>query len=68
MVPGLYGSMEEESSISSLLTKLLFFSISYYCRCLVTLAVVEGSYHLSRSGGGGSLSSLRQRGYYQFGM
>jgi hypothetical protein len=24
-----------------------------YCRYLVTLAVVEGSYHLSRSGGGG---------------
>jgi hypothetical protein len=23
-----------------------------YCRCFVTLAVVEGSYHLSRSGGG----------------
>jgi hypothetical protein len=28
-----------------------------YCRCLVTLAVVEGSYHLSRSGGGAVLSA-----------
>jgi hypothetical protein len=30
-------------------------------------SLVEGSYHLSRSGGS-SFSSLSQSGYYQFGM
>jgi hypothetical protein len=38
-----------------------YSTLKYYCPCLVTLAMVEGSYHLSRSRGGGSLSSLRQR-------
>jgi hypothetical protein len=28
-----------------------------YCRYLLTLAAVEGSYHLSRSGGGGQFTS-----------
>jgi hypothetical protein len=55
-----------ESSALHRIFRILCSSRSTYSYFLGSLAVLEGSYHLSRSWGS-SLISLRQRGYYQSG-
>jgi hypothetical protein len=59
----MYYCMRRHLSFYLMFVLLKYLEGIYYCRFLVTLAVVEGSYHLSRSGGGGGgLISLSNRG------